>query len=444
MYASLTYSECFYLFMIGFCFYLNFNAFDKIFKEEATLKEKILPSIVIGSTAFLFLITRNIAVVAIVPIVLFLLYRKRYIESGIASVAFVILYFLYRFLVKVIWQVDQSQYEGQKLIFQKNAYNPQDGMETTSGFIIRLIENAQIYIGQRFMYVLGFKEEIASQAPTVAGKAAEINSTNKLLVFIFVGIVLTSMYYMHKNKQYFLLFSTFFFSCILGANFIALQTSWGQTRFIMIYLPLILMSIFYLIYQFGKTYSFSQYFYPFAFFILLISSLNLTFKNVSERFPIFLENIKGDATYGYTPDWQNYIKMTKWSAENFPNETKSIAVRKAPMSFIFSEGKEFYPIYSTPTSNPDSLLMPFIHYDSTSHKTDTVKYLMTAELRGNPNMYVEGQIIGTMHRYAYYIQQKYPNSFVPIHQEGDIEEAILYKIDWNYIDSLRKNQLQSQ
>jgi len=43
-----------------------------------------------------------------------------------------------------------------------------------------------------------------------------------------------------------------------------------------------------------------------------------------------------------------------------------------------------------------------------------------------------------MHRYAYYIQTKYPNAFIPIHQEGDIEEAQLFKIDWNYIDSINK------
>lgn len=235
MYASLTYSECLFLLMIGLCFYLNFKSFDKIFVENATLKEKILPSIIIGSTAFLFLLTRNIAVVAIVPTILFLLYRKRFVESGIASSAFVFLYFFYRFLVKIIWHVDQSQYEGQKLIFQKDAYNPQAGMETTVGFFVRLIENAQIYIGQRFMYVLGLKEEISSQIPTVIDKSAEINFTNKLIALVFTVIILTSLYLMHKNKQYILLFSTLFFCCLLGANFIALQTSWGQTRFIMIY-----------------------------------------------------------------------------------------------------------------------------------------------------------------------------------------------------------------
>jgi hypothetical protein len=150
---------------------------------------------------------------------------------------------------------------------------------------------------------------------------------------------------------------------------------------------------------------------------------------MSEKLPIFIENMTGDATYGYTTDWQNYIKMTQWCAKNLPNETQSIAVRKAPMSFIFSEGKEFYPVYNTPTDNPDSLLIPL--------RTSKVNYFMLPKLRLDPNRYLEDQFIGTMHRYVYYVRTKYPDAFQFVHQEGDIEEAQLYKINWQYIDSLK-------
>ena len=430
MFASLTYTEPLYLLIIGLCFLITFTSFDTIFSDEKSFKQKTISAFLIGSTSFLFLITRNIAIVAIVPILVFLIYRKKYLETGITFSVFVFLYFFYRFLVKLIWNVDQSQYEGQKLIFQKDAYNPALGMETTAGFITRLIDNAQIYIGQRFMYVLGFREEMSTEMQTVVGKVSEINTTNKLIVLLFVGLIMTSMYIMHKNKQYILLYSTLFFCAILGANFIALQTSWGQTRFIMIYLPLILMAMFYLFYHLGKIISFTQYIYPFVFFILFIASAKLTLKNAAERFPVFIENIKGDPTFGYTTDWQNYIKKTRRCAEKLPNETKSIAVRKAPMSYIFSSGKEFYPIYGTPTENPDSLLIPL--------RQSKVNYFMPAELRANPAMYVENQIIGTVHRYMYYIQVKYPNAFEFVHQEGDLEKTQLYKIRWNYIDSMQK------
>lgn len=416
VFASLTYTECLYLLIIGLCFIITFKSFDKILgAEKFNIKSTFLPAIMAGTTGFIFLITRNIAIVAIIPIVAYLVYRKKFIEAAIAGCAFVCWYFLYRFLVKLIWHVDQSQYEGQKLIFQKDAYNPALGMETISGYITRLIENSQIYISQRFMYVLGLR-------PT------EVTENNVPVTLFFILLIGWSIFLSFRNKQYVLLFTTCFFCTLLGANFIALQTSWGQTRFIMIYLPLILMSLFYILYHYGIKFSFTQFLYPFVFFVLLFTSTRLTLQNVSERFPVLVENIKGDPTFGYTPDWQNYIKMTRWCVQNLPNETKQIAVRKAPMSYIFSGGKEFYGIYGTPTQNPDSLLIPL--------RQNHVNYFMPAELRANPDMYVENQIIGTIHRYMYYIQQKYPNAFEFVHQEGDLEKTQLYKIRWNYIDSV--------
>lgn len=430
MYASLTYSECLYLVIIGISFYILLKSFEKIEATETISTQSILPIISIGFAGFLFLITRNIAVIAIVPIFLFLAYRKRFVEAGASLVSFGAFYFLYKFAIKIIWKIDGSQYASQSgIIFNKNAYNPSLGKETVGGFITRLIENSQIYIGQRFMYVLGFRDEMSSTVGA-DGNITDYNSTNKLLVFIFIGIVLASLYYMHKNKQYVLFFSTLFFSVLLGTTFTALQTSWGQTRFIMIYLPLILFSIFYLFYALGKEFAFLQFLLPLVFVILYFSSLSATLNQVKERYPIFQENLHGDATFGYTTDWQNYIKMTKWCAQNLPNETKQIAVRKAPMSYIFSEGKEFYPIYNTPFQDADSLLTPF--------RLAHVNYIMPAKLRVVQDQYIEGQFISTVHRYMAYIAMKYGDrAFDYVHHEGEQEEAVLYKINWNYIDSLK-------
>ncbi len=430
MYASLTYSECLYLVIIGISSYILLRSFEKIESTESFSQQSILPIIAIGFAGFLFLITRNIAVIAIVPIVLFLAYRKRFIEAGASIASFGVFYFLYKFAIKIIWKIDGSQYASQSgIIFNKNAYNPSLGKETFGGFITRLIENSQIYIGQRFMYILGFREEMSS-AVGADGNITEYTSTNKLIALAFIGIVLASLYYMHKNKQYVLLFSTLFFSVLLGTTFVALQTSWGQTRLIMVYLPLILFSIFYLFYAIGKEFAFLQFLLPLVFVVLSFSSLSATLKQVQERYPVLQINMNEDPTYGYTTDWQNYIKMTKWCAKNLPNETKQIAVRKAPMSYIFSEGKEFYPIYSTPYQDADSLLTPF--------RLSKVNYIMPAKLRVVQDQYIEGQFISTVHRYMAFIAQKYGDrAFSYVHHEGEQEEAVLYKINWNYIDSIK-------
>ncbi len=422
MYASLTYSECLFLLIQGISFYILFKLFDRHIKENndpVSTKETILGAVLIGGISVLMLLTRNVASGFIGIILVFLLFYRRFLLAGISLVSFGLIYAAYRFLLAAVWKLDNSQFTSQKgILFQKDAYNPQMGQETTWGFIERFWGNCQIYISSRLYYVLGFREEMSS------------NNIPLTLASIF--LILAAVWYMYKNKHIHLLFSTLFFSGLLAFSFFSLQTSWGQTRFIMVYLPLILLAVFYLIYELTVDNSVAQIVFPFVFLMLFFTGMSATLKEAKERFPVFMENINGDPTFGYTPDWQNYIKMTKWCAQNLTNETKQVAVRKAPMSFIFSEGKEFYPIYNTPTENPDSLLIPL--------RKSKVNYIMTAELRLDPGRYLEGQFIGTMHRYIYYIAQKYPEAFLPVHQEGEAEKSVLYKIRWDYIDSIKNNK----
>lgn len=422
MYASLTYSECLFLLVQGLSFFILFKLFDRHIKENndsVTIKETILGAVIIGGISVLMLLTRNVASGFIGIILVFLLFYRKFLLAGLSLVSFGLIYAAYRFLLATVWKLDNSQFTSQKgIMFQKDAYNPQMGQETTWGFIERFWGNCQIYISSRLYYVLGFREEMSP------------NNIPLTLASIF--LILAAVWYMYKNKHIHLLFTTLFFSGLLAFSFFSLQTSWGQTRFIMVYLPLILMAVLYLIHELTLEISLAQIIFPFVFLMLFFTGIAATLKEAKERFPVFMENINGDPTFGYTPDWQNYIKMTKWCAQNLPNETKQVAVRKAPMSFIFSEGKEFYPIYNTPTENPDSLLIPL--------RKSNVNYIMTAELRLDPSRYLEGQFIGTMHRYIYYIAQKYPEAFLPVHQEGETERSVLYKIKWDYIDSIKNNK----
>jgi hypothetical protein len=415
MYASLTYTETFSLMVFGVCFLFIFPILDKLQDEQRTLRENLLPIILTGLLVFIMMITRNVALAAIGVVMLFLLYRGRYLAAIGSVFSFGIFYLTYKTILKYVWKIDGSQFASQgKLMFQKDAYQPQLGNETLWGFVMRFWENCQIYISSRFYYVLGMREEMT---PNILS-----------LTLFSIGLILWSMLLMHKRKQYYLLFTTLFFCVLLGTTFITLHTSWGQTRLIMIFLPFILFSVFYIFYCYGTQFTFLQVIYPFVFFILFFTSFSVTLREAKNRLPVFIENITGDPTYGYTPDWQNYIKMSKWCAENLPNE--NIAVRKAPMSFVFSNGKEFYPIYSTPTENADSLLMPL--------SASKVGYIMLPELRLDPSRYIENQFIGTMHRYAGYIAQRYGDgAFTFIHREGEQEKSILYKINYNYIDSVK-------
>jgi hypothetical protein len=56
-----------------------------------------------------------------------------------------------------------------------------------------------------------------------------------------------------------------------------------------------------------------------------------------------------------TPDWVNYIEMSKYAAKNTP-ANELTACRKPEISFVYSE-KKFYGIYNIPTVEMDTFLL---------------------------------------------------------------------------------------
>jgi hypothetical protein len=70
---------------------------------------------------------------------------------------------------------------------------------------------------------------------------------------------------------------------------------------------------------------------------------------------VLAKNISGNRYYGFTPDWQNFLRMSEWVGENIP-DTVLVASRKPSMSFIYSGGRDFYGIYRFPSVAPEKLL----------------------------------------------------------------------------------------
>ncbi len=91
------------------------------------------------------------------------------------------------------------------------------------------------------------------------------------------------------------------------------------------------------------------------------------------------------------------------------------------MSFIYANGKEFYPIYTVSSTNPDSVLMQL--------KGNGVTHVILASLRRNPTRN-DGYIINTVHRMMQPIAEKYPAKLTLIKQIGESESSYLYKINY--------------
>jgi len=196
---------------------------------------------------------------------------------------------------------------------------------------------------------------------------------------------------------------------------------WDQPRLIMVFVPLILLTVYGgWNYFFRNKNAVVQFLFAAVVFITLFAGLLSTLKKSGDNFPILKRNLSGDIYYGYTPDWVNYLKMSAWCGDSLPENTL-VGARKAPMSFIYAQGKPFYGIDVAFSTDADSIL--------TRWQSSNVTHILAANLRRNPKR-VDGYIINTVQRLMYPIMQKYPDKLTLVKQIGESEPAYLYKINY--------------
>lgn len=408
-YASQTFTEAFYLFFQGIFFFTFSKLLDAEEKYEHNIRKTYKAWLVFGLFAFLLTMTRNVAIASIPAIIVYFLIMKQFRNVIYAIVSFGIFKGLFEVIKLMVWG-SVGQYGAQSsFIFQKDPYNAAQGMEDFWGLVTRYFNNSNLYISKRLFQILGFK-------------SPDSFTTSTALTVIVVLLIIWGLWRCYKSKNNILILSTLYFAAMLSASFIALATRWDQPRMIMIYLPLILFVILYGIYDIFKRSSTPvQTIFLYILLAIIISGLAATIKSANENLPVLSKNLKGDKYYGYTPDWINYFRMSEWIGNNMP-DTALVACRKAPMSFIHSGGKPFFPIYKVYYDDPDSTLA-FL-------KRNEVTHVLLANLRRNPKK-ADGYIINTIHRTLKPVADKYPQKLRVIHKIGEFEPAYLYEINYD-------------
>jgi hypothetical protein len=223
------------------------------------------------------------------------------------------------------------------MFFTKDAYNPDKGMEDFGGIIVRLLQNLNNYLSVYLYRFTGLKTyTTASITVTVI----------IILLFCWAGYV---MY--RKNKTLF--FTALFTLGFCLANFTILHATWLQERFMIVYYPLIMIIIFAGVYYYLQEKKVFQFLFIVMTIVLFLSSFNQTLTKVKDNSKPLKMAFKGNILYGLTPDWQNYIELSKWAAKNVP-ATENIAVRKPGTSTIYANRK-FHGVYSVPTISKDTL-----------------------------------------------------------------------------------------
>ncbi len=411
-FSSMTFTELMFMTIQAVLVFYTYKLIDKQQNKETITYLNI---IAIVFFVFLLNITRNISI-AITPAILIffalLLKDKKKIAVFIAS--YFAFFALFKILIRVVWSgvSGNNQYASQSnILLQKDPYDASQGYDSFFGFVERFLGNSELYFSKRMFQALGFMSE------------NNIN-TYSLVAVLAWGLLFWLIYQTFKKQNHHFLFLAIYTTCLLGITFFVLQTRWDQPRFILVALPYLIILFFNFLLNTLKN-NFLKNITAILILTLMGSLVISSFKRAAINYPIFQHALKGDIYYGYTPDWQNFLKCSAWCADSLP-PSSFVASRKAPMSFVYAKGKRFFPIYSvikkdteTNQSNPDSALAFF--------KQNGVTHILLASLRIDPTKNT-GQVINTMHNIVQPIYEKYPKKLKLIHVEGEAEQCYLYQI----------------
>jgi hypothetical protein len=344
-FASQTYSEAMYMFLQSLIVFLFLNIYLGVLSvKEFSLKDQALHWLVLGFFVFLASLTRNIGTVALVAMIIVLLLNKKFKESIILALSYIIFLIPFKIYKALVWQSDISK--GSRPISEillKNFYNPSDGYEDLSGMITRFFENARLYLSKHLMIGLGLHD------PATTDKSW-------LVTFLVMLIFVVALYYAFRRSKVMFFVGILLGSCIT-ATFIVLQQQWDQMRMIIIYLPMLLLFLAWGIHQlaFRKGFGFLQLLLPLLLVFIFFKTLGQTADKLKANQKVLARNIRGNMYYGFTPDWQNFLLMSEWVGKNIP-DTEMVASRKPSMSFIYSKGRDFYGIYRFPAEEPEKMV----------------------------------------------------------------------------------------
>ena len=430
-YSSQTFSEAFYMVVQAtfFYFFCNYNFGEKPISDNIKINYKRW--LFLGFLMMLLTLAKNILIFGIAAIAAYYFFKKEYRKLAISMVSFGIFKFLYEFIKGLVWGDSAIQYKSQMgILLNKDPYDASQGQEDLAGFIGRFTDNIGLYLGKRFYQILGFMDEQYAGREMIEQNGEMVAKMSPALVFlslIVLALTFFGLYKAIKNKQTIITFLVLFAGTISFGTFFVLQARWDQPRFIMVHMPALLLGITYGLYELLKKDNFNQRLFIGVLLLVTGSMFISSFSRGVKNIPIVTKNLKGDIYYGYTPDWQNYLKISAWCADSLP-QTSLIACRKAPMSFVYGKGKHFFPVYSvfgrdpnTNQSNPDSALAIL--------KRNNVTHILLASLRIDPSKNT-GEIINTLHNIAYPIAQKYPDKLRLVKTIGEVEEASLYEIKY--------------
>jgi hypothetical protein len=405
-YASQTYNEAFFLFMqMAFIYLFKIKILDDWRDYQWNDYKKF---IIIALFLILLFLTKTVAIAALPAVLFFFSFYKKFKAAMLTLGAFFLLFLAYQATKQFIFTSEglQMSSQGSSLLLQ-NPYDPSQGKEDISGFLTRFFTNSNQYISQQFYKFLGLR----------ADKYVLPNYT--FLTFFTFVLFFAGMYFFYRNSrtEFFL---GMYLLIILGATFIVLQALWNQERLIVPFAPLAIVFLLHTIYGYLSKYKIgnAKTISMILVSILLVAGSIKTLGKLPNKVDQIMSYIDGNRLQSFSPDWQHYIEMCQYSANNLP-EGSLTAVRKPGIAFIYAGGHKFYGIYRVESNDPEVLYQKL--------KDAGVTHVIVASLRLVPEQNT-GRVITTIRKYLGLVRQKYPEKLQAIHKIGEEEPAYLFEL----------------
>ncbi|HEX8516420.1 MAG TPA: hypothetical protein VF868_09500 [Bacteroidia bacterium] len=408
-YASQTFTETFFLFLQSIALFITFRIIDTVNKSDGwadIIKKNYLRWIGFGIIFVLLSISKSIALVCIVGVVVYFLLSKNYKHAVYALLAFAVIRIIYTVVVTAVFgPSDSNQFE---MILRKQLYKADAGHEDFGGLVKRFFDNFNIYISLHMYRILNLRSTVVEVAKVIPALA--------YISALVIGIFTVISY--RKNKYVFL--SAVYFIILCAGVFVGIQAANMQDRLIIIAMPMIFVVLYFGAYELAKRSSYSQAALVIFSVFMLIVTIGKSGMLAKENTTTLKKNLSGDIYYGYTPDWENFLKMSKYCADSLPDSV-GILSRKPGMSFIYGNGRKFVGQFFVNTTNPDSVQAEW--------KANNIRYIILPNLRMNPKKN-NGKIINTIHRMLVPFYQKYPQKLKLVKTIGTKEKCELFEITY--------------
>ena len=332
-YASYTYSEPFFMLTQSLFIYLFFKYFyNNRQPSSLSIKKDWRKYLFLGLCMLAMGLTRTIGFAVIGVVIIYFCFQKQWKNILYTTSTFIIVFVVFSIIKNIVWPESGAAYDINNYL-AKNFYNIEQGMEDFPGYINRIVINSNIYLSCFFYQYLGLIP--ISESP--------FEGPSALSIFTYLLFIVCIVAVFNKNKTLF--FTGLYVGIMNFTSFILLQTTWAQDRLIMIYYPLMLIFILGGLYYLIKNKKLS-WIYPIILIILFIGTSIHTKGKLQKNIPILQQNILGSDLYGLTPDWENFIKMSRWANDNL-DKNAVIASRKPTISYAYT-GRDFFGIYNAP------------------------------------------------------------------------------------------------